>query len=410
MRTMRSAISACSVPAMLALALRVAPAQNLEWTTKQPLPQPTGIHRVGTDTFRMTDTVAFPDLSRVVRPVTVQAWYPARGRPDSRVRYVEDSQLIDAMISERYQEVSETDIRSWAKLKLHASRASHPAPPPGAIGWPTLILSHGFGVSRVNYSSLALELASRGYVVLSVDYPYGGFTVAPDGRVLQPGGDSLRRRLGSSAALASVDSALAWDARHWAVEAASALRRVAARRTDSRVLSLLAIDTTRVGILGHSLGGAAALQACRDDPIFRACADMDGAPVGDVERDGVPKPFLVLLSQPAPSAIPPKDSAERVHREQFARMGRERDSTWEAISSHSARVPSFIVKLQGTGHFSFSDAPFLMPSLLQGTGSTLSPIRAHILVVSYLTAFFDRFLRDAQPRLLTRGLTTVPVR
>jgi hypothetical protein len=132
---------------------------------------------------------------------------------------------------------------------------------------------------------------------------------------------------------------------------------------------------------------------------------MDGAPVGDVERDGLPKPFLVLLSKPAPSTTPPKDSSERAQRERFARMGRERDSTWLAISSYNPRVPFFIIKLQGTAHFSFSDAPFLMPSLLQGTGSSLSAARANALIVSYLAAFFDHFLRGAPLRLLSRGLT-----
>jgi dienelactone hydrolase len=357
----------------------------------------------------MMDTVLFPDGRRVARPVTAQAWYPSRSEQQPKARYVEQRPLLDSMISEKYQDLPAAQIRPWGQLKLSASAGATPASSPSGRGWPALIFSHGFGVSRVSYSALAQELASRGYVVLTVDHPYGGFMVAPDGRLLQPGGDSLRRRLGSASNPATVDSALAWDARRWALEGAAVARRVAARRTGVGTLaSSLSIDTMHVGMLGHSLGGAAALQACRDDAIFRACADMDGEPVGDVERDGVPKPILVLLSQPAPSNTLPKDSIERAHREAFARMGRERDSTWRAISGRNASIPAFIVKLQGTAHFSFSDAPFLMPSLLQGTGSTLTPTRANGLVISYLTAFFDHFLRDAPVRLLTPGLTTVP--
>lgn len=164
-----------------------------------------------------------------------------------------------------------------------------------------VVFSHGFGVSRVNYAALAQELASRGYVVLTIDHPYGGFTVSPEGRILQPGGDSLRRRLGSRSNPATVDSALAWDARRWAVEAAA------------------------------------------------------------------------------------------------ARMGRERDSTWRAIAQKNAPMPAVIVRLRGTAHFSFSDAPFLMPSLLQGTGSTLSATTANALILSHLTRFFDHFLRVSIP-------------
>src|SRR2546425_1025709 len=56
--------------------------------------------------------------------------------------------------------------------------------------------------------------------------------------------------------------------------------------------------TTVHGTLGHSLGGAAALEACVSQALLRACADMDGYPFGDVEQQGVGRPFLVLLSQP----------------------------------------------------------------------------------------------------------------
>jgi dienelactone hydrolase len=383
-------------------------AQTPEWTTTQTLPKPTGRYAIGTVSFQMMDTVLFPDGRRVARPVTAQAWYPSRREKKPKARYVEQRPLLDSMISEKYQDLTAAQIHPWGQLKLSASAGAAPANSPNGRGWPALIFSHGFGVSRVSYSALAQELASRGYVVLTVDHPYGGFMVAPDGRLLQPGGDSLRRRLGSPSNPATVDSALAWDARRWATEGASALRRVAERRTGVPTLASLSIDTTHVGMLGHSLGGAAALQGCRDDAIFRACADMDGAPVGDVERDGVPKPILVLLSQPARSNSPPKDSIERAHREDFARMGRERDSTWRAISGRNPSIAAFVVKFEGTAHFSFSDAPFLMPSLLQGTGSTLSAARAKGLVISYLTAFLDHFLRDAPVRLLRPGLTTVP--
>ena len=404
-----------SVPMLLALAAGVVSAQTSEWTTTQPLPKPTGRYAIGTVSFQMMDTVLFPDGRRVARPVTAQAWYPSRRGQQPKAHYVEQRPLLDAMLSEKYQDLPAAQIRPWGELNLSASTGATPANSPSGRGWPALVFSHGFGVSRVNYSALAQELASRGYVVLTVDHPYGGFMVASDGRLLQPGGDSLRRRLGSPPALATVDSALAWDARRWAREGAAVVRRVAVRRTGALALASLSIDTMRVGMLGHSLGGAAALQGCRDDAIFRACADMDGEPVGDVERDGVPKPILVLLSQPghsdgqaAQSVSQPADSSERAHREEFARMGRERDSTWRAIPGRNPSIPAFIVKLEGTAHFSFSDAPFLMPSLLQGTGSTLSATQANGLVISYLTAFFDHFLRDAPLRLLTPGLTTVP--
>jgi hypothetical protein len=49
-----------------------------------------------------------------------------------------------------------------------------------------------------------------------------------------------------------------------------------------------------------------------------------------------------------------------------------------------------------------------MPSLLQGTGSTLRAESAERLIVDLLADFFDHFLRGAALRRLHTGITTVP--
>ena len=47
--------------------------------------------------------------------------------------------------------------------------------------------------------------------------------------------------------------------------------------------------------MGHSLGGATALQFCHDDVRCKAGIDLDGAPLGNVTADGVRQPFMFLL-------------------------------------------------------------------------------------------------------------------
>lgn len=97
----------------------------------------------------------------------------------------------------------------------------------------------------------------------------------------------------------------------------------------------------------------------------------------------------MLLSQPNRDRdAPPRDSAEVARRAQFAQMGRERDSTWAAICAHDTRAPCEVVKLKGTGHFSFSDAPFQAPSLLRDVGATLTPLQSHRLIAAKLEDFF----------------------
>ncbi len=167
-----------------------------------------------------------------------------------------------------------------------------------------------------------------------------------------------------------------------------------AQELASRGYAVLTVDhPTAVAMIGHSLGGAAALEACRIDTLFRACLNMDGDPFGAVEAERIGKPTLVLLSEPdRRNDAPPRDSAEAGRRERFAQMGRERDSMWTAICSRNGSVPCSLRKLRGTGHMSFTDALFVAPSLLRGVGATAPPHDAFATIVGYLTSFLNTHL------------------
>lgn len=358
-----------------------ASAQTRDWSRRTPLPTPTGPFAVGVGTLHLTDSTRATSRSIHTRPLAVQLWYPAR--PNSggeRAPYVTEPALLDAMARDHYLDLDSTTIRAWAHVRVAARRNARPAAAPNVRGWPVLVLSHGLGVARMHYSALAQELASHGYVVLAIDHPIGGFTLAPDGRLLRPGVDSLHYP----------EKPIISAVRDWAIDDAFVLRRAAAfLRAPSSPLVLIPIDTTRAGVVGHSLGGAAALQACRAPSPFLACADMDGAPFGDIETLGVGKPTLVLLSEPDHRhRPPPRDSAEAAGRQHFAAMGRERDSTWSAICALQHGAPCDVVKLLGTGHFSFSDAPFQFPAQLQGVGATLGPAEMHRVIARRLLEFF----------------------
>jgi dienelactone hydrolase len=239
--------------------------------------------------------------------------------------------------------------------------------------------------------------------VLAIDHPIGGFTLDPSGKVLRPGADSLHYPARPIVSMV----------RDWRIDDAFVLHRAATLLRDPSASPVsLDLDTTRAGVFGHSLGGAAALEACRPPSPFLACADMDGAPFGDVETEGAGKPILVLLSEPdRRGQQPPRDSAEAARRRRFAEMGRERDSTWSAICALQHGVQCDVVKLIGTGHFSFSDAPFEFPTQLQNVGATLSPMEMHRAISSRLLAFFDHALRrPSSSRAKSRDLHSLSPR
>jgi Predicted dienelactone hydrolase len=365
-------------------------AQSDQWAAPRPLPLPGGRYAVGQRMLQFTDSSRASSRSVRVRPLAVSVMYPTAQHAHGRTAYIADSAILDSMIAHHYLDLEPSDIRSWSRVGIVA-RPDAPALKPGARGgWPVLVLSHGSGVSRFQYTSLAQELASRGYVVIAIDHPGGGFLVNRDFGVIAFDPDSLPYET------APLKSAV----RDWVADAVFVVRRLAALPADSSAAPFgLMIDTNRVGMIGHSLGGAAALQGCRSAPLIRACVDLDGYPFGEAETEGVTRPFLTLLSEPGGRREPvPTDSAAVEHARRFRQMGLERDSLWASIEARHPEVPSRVLKLVGTAHMTFSDAPFVAPTLLRGVGATVDAYVASRRVLRLVQSFFDRYLRPTGHR------------
>jgi pimeloyl-ACP methyl ester carboxylesterase len=231
-----------------------------------------------------------------------------------------------------------------------------------------LLLSHGLGLSRASYTALAVELASHGYAVAAIDHPRGGATVLGDGSVLTTEDDP--------------ELEAHWQERgmEWVDDFRFVLDELA-RRFPERTLAF-----ERVGVIGHSMGGAAALASGRRVERIAACVDLDGAPLAITEHEGLARPSLFVKSEP--------DYSD----EELAAKGRKRPEgprtgPWEAITARGT-ASCLYVGFHGTGHLSFSDAPFVMPDTITRFGGRIVPFeRAHALLARLLLAFFDVHLR-----------------
>jgi alpha-beta hydrolase superfamily lysophospholipase len=115
----------------------------------------------------------------------------------------------------------------------------------------------------LNYSTLAEDLVSHGYVVVGFDAPYRtGRVVFPDGRMMgrteanNPEKCVVPDRVEMERCVSPVMTA-------WTGDIAFVLDRLARlNASDSARKFTGRLDMTRVGILGHSLGGAVAAQFC----------------------------------------------------------------------------------------------------------------------------------------------------
>src|SRR5450755_3638518 len=127
-----------------------------------------------------------------------------------------------------------------------------------------------------NYSTLAEDLASHGYVVVGFDAPYRTLSVAfPDGRVMRRTAENNPEsceELPQAQQADCVNRELA----AWTADSAFVLDRLEQlNKSDVSGKFTGRLDMTRVGMFGHSLGGATAAQFCHDDSRCKAGIDVD---------------------------------------------------------------------------------------------------------------------------------------
>ncbi|MEE1736323.1 alpha/beta hydrolase [Streptomyces sp. BE147] len=349
--------------------------------TPPTLPRPTGTYAVGRDTFLLTDHSRqdpwVPEAG--ARELMVSVDYPARrhgGGTPAPYMTPEEARL--------YLATGDLDkIIPPAVVAATRTHAREDARPAGGR-FPLVLLSPGFGTPRATLTGLAEELASRGYVVATVDHAYESTGVSlPDGRVLTcaacdaleetPDTEARQKLLATVSAGRGTDLSFVLDRLTGERRNGSHLR--AWRHADM-------IDPHRVGAAGHSIGGSAAVSTMATDRRVDAGINLDGTFYGRVPQSGLGgRPFMLLGT----AADHSPGSADTSWKEDFARLdGWKR---WLTVT--------------GSGHFTFTDTPELAEQLgLEDPAVPLSATRSTEITRGYVTAFFDRHLRDRNRPLL----------
>ncbi len=252
------------------------------------VPKPSGPHNVGSEVFRWTDehrAETFTADSSDRRQVIGQAWYPTDVRKGPAVPYFEAQGRLPGSITG----LPSFMFASFGRINTHAIGG---APISGTERkWPVLVFSPGLSIPREQYTALCTDLASRGFVVIALSVPYEssvsvlaggkivGQTIHPD--VMGPPPHPALERL---IAIRTADTRFVLDQ----------LGRLAQIEPRSPIAGHL--DLKHIGIVGHSMGGATAVQAMASDPRFKAGVNLDGKLFGSEPNVRLNRPFLWIQS------------------------------------------------------------------------------------------------------------------
>ncbi len=396
---MRSTLAATTCVALLALTASAGAAAASTTPAGAPtLPAPTGHFQVGVVDLHLIDRSRPErwDPPKPYRELMVSVVYPARDAQHYPLVHQMTPGVaagFDALAGPGNYGVPPHTV-DWAAVLTH----EHQGAPVAGGRHPVVLYSPGAGDVRSWDASLVDQLASEGYVVVTVDPTYEAAAVQfPGDRVIdsniltwyqkaaQDGTIPEFLRALEETRVADTEFVLGrLDALAAGHDPDAGRRRLPAGLDQ-------AMDMRRVGMFGHSAGGFTALETMYQDPRIAAGVDMDGTleytqiPDGThlspVAQHGLTRPFL-LMGSAGPGG-----------------SNHVTEPSWASLWQHSTGR-RLDVTLPGTRHGSYTDAEALMPQLAGtvpqttvnediGTADPTLTIAAERALIS---AFFHRWL------------------
>jgi pimeloyl-ACP methyl ester carboxylesterase len=239
---------------------------------------------------------------------------------------------------------------------------------------PVVVFTHGFTGTFTDYTFIFEDLASRGYVVASVDHTYEATAVEfPDGRFAKSVlGSHWNNTWRTDKQMLDAAISVRLEDLKFVVDELERLNAEAAGPFCGK------LDTTRLAIAGHSLGGMTALPAALQDPRFKTGILIDGWP--DTLTTPTQTPVLILAA------------------------GHTRWTEGERELWNNLRGPRLAVNLRGAEHVTPTDLIWLAKSGVK-TGP-MGPDKTIAAIRDYIAAFLNANLRGQPLEPVLSGLSS----
>lgn len=302
-------------------------------------------------------------------------------------------------------EFAEYHIIDTSRQELYPHDPAHPYRefmmhvwvPDKLIHSPLILFSHGLGktYNGMTYTHLCKNIAAQGYVVVSVSHTYGCKSIQfPDGRVADysfPIRSVHYQQSLSDVASAKLERHIVdVETEVWVADMVCALNECVQHNAREGNMLYNKIDLSRVGIVGHSLGGSTAIQVCRRDNRVAAAIDLDGPLHGNNAMASFNKPMMFIFGS---SVLPSQNTS-------LGKVPRHYQFIWRSyfnqkwlpslnrfISSLSSDVE--VITIEGIVHDTFTDYaftpdPIIQPWLIDGA-------QAQSMISEYVINFFNRY-------------------
>lgn len=360
------------------------------------LPVPTGNYKVGSRYIHLkTDKpeIITPN-NKDERELTVKVWYPAELKDENVESYMNNGDRVG--FAKKYS-LPESTFKYLDYVETHTYKS-----PSVAKGkFPVLIFSHGYNSNASGYYSLLEEIASNGYIVLNINHTYESTgTLFPNGKIkfynsaystehndqkmaemVWEAAQNYKKAKGKKAQFKAIEKSLrdyfvAEITIRWAEDISMLVDRLKKWNTSTFLADH--IDISKIGVFGHSQGGAAAGQALLDDDRITTAINIDGAQFGPMIDSKLHKPFA-LISSDWPADHP----------------------NFNEHAYHNGSTSDFYeAKVLNSGHSNFSDIPLMVNLSLVNEAGTIDPFKGYEITTAMILQFFDMNLKGKPSNLL----------
>ncbi|MFK5884156.1 MAG: hypothetical protein QM489_07465, partial [Candidatus Izemoplasma sp.] len=350
------------------------------------LPIPVGKYTVGVKQMDFIDqsrkqVFDFEDTNSF-RELPVVLYYPS----DSN----EGKQCADYMPAEVANVMSKTSHRLVSKniykIKTHCYKEI--AISTKKDNFPVILFNHGYGTYIESSTILLSNLASAGYIVVSIGHPYEAVAVKYlDGRVVKQHKDAIKRmNLSESdfkkSKVIELDE-LATELSKYVHDVNNPFENFKIWQKDSSFIldELENLNTGKiesifknklnlglgVGIFGHSFGGTTAVQTCLKDKRVKCGINLDGSGFCNDLFNDIKKPFMFIGS-------------------------RNTGKTMKIVHKYNSEDSS-IVLVGDTEHSGYTDGLFIARQLnLFNLIGKREKYDFNEIYTKYVMSFFDKYL------------------
>jgi predicted dienelactone hydrolase len=357
------------------------------------LPDPTGPYAVGTTHLLFVDESrpeVFTDEPDDRREVTVRAWYPADSVEGAALApYYEDG---DGIVRNFSYPAALANIETHSLIDVPVSAKDDK--------YPVLLFNHGWGEHAAQNTVLMEELASHGYAVFSLAHHYEAkYWAYPDGHLeylsfasprfpqimaeqSNPEMMELFHAMFTTTEPAAQESLfrqtlelmptfLREGPRIWAQDIAFVIGELdSLNRAEGRFAGKLNLE--RLGVMGMSMGGAAAGQACIGESRIKAAMNVDGGLLGDLVDSVLTTPMMYV--------------------------GSRRFIGYDDVFAGQVKDDAYTLTIGDADHYDFTDFTLLHRD--HAMIGTVDGQRMLDIMNAYTLAFFDLYLKGVESDLI----------